>query len=311
MNAKELKAALAVRYCAPEAAIFFEVADATGARQSGYTDAVSMNLWPSRGLLLQGFELKATRSDWLKELKKPAKAEAVFGYVDRWWLVAGDASIVKPGELPSTWGLLVAEGGRLVAKVEAPKLKPKPIPRGFLAAILRRAQESAVKPGEKALAQARDAGYTAGCEHGKLEAERSARQLLKIVEAFEEEIGQKLDRYSEWRNHGLGKAVRLALALGKLNVPLAVDVMETQAQAILEAVREIRAAGAAEQLRPPVLCPGCKLALYDLAAKAGICTDCAEREGRPFCVGECSNRIDPESALAPYCSEGCKFAAHT
>jgi hypothetical protein len=58
---------LAARYCAPAWAIFYEVANATGANGSRYADAVAMSLYPSRGLELHGFEVKKSRWDWVRE----------------------------------------------------------------------------------------------------------------------------------------------------------------------------------------------------------------------------------------------------
>lgn len=63
MKTAEIKAALRAKFCAPEWAIMFEVGDGTGASQSRWADAVAMNLWPSRGLQIHGFEIKAHRSD--------------------------------------------------------------------------------------------------------------------------------------------------------------------------------------------------------------------------------------------------------
>ena len=70
MNTSELQAALVKRH-PPEAwALCFEVGDATGGGHTRWADAVAMSLWPSRGLHLHGFEIKASRSDWVKELKR-------------------------------------------------------------------------------------------------------------------------------------------------------------------------------------------------------------------------------------------------
>ena len=52
------------------------------------------------------------RSDWLRELRDPAKAEEFRRYCDRWWLVVSDCAIVKPGELPTGWGLLARRAAR-------------------------------------------------------------------------------------------------------------------------------------------------------------------------------------------------------
>ena len=110
----EIHAALRDRYKPPEYAFLEEVRNDAGFDASRSCDAIAMSLWPSRGLDLQGFEIKASRSDWLRELKDPAKAEAVCKFCDFWWLAVGDAGIVLDGELPVSWGLLVPRGDKLV-----------------------------------------------------------------------------------------------------------------------------------------------------------------------------------------------------
>ena len=106
-------------------------------------DAMAMGLWPSTGLDLIGFELKVSRSDWLHELKDPTKAQEMKQFCDRWYLVIPDESIIKPGELPEGWGLMVASGrGRTMkVKIEAPKLQPVDIDRLLLASIFRNITE--------------------------------------------------------------------------------------------------------------------------------------------------------------------------
>lgn len=127
------------RYPAPEWALLEEVAPKNGGGY-GYTDAVAIGLYQSRGHAVHGFEYKVSRGDWLKELKSPGKAEAVFSYCDRWWLVAAKG-IVWPGELPATWGLIEATPATLRVSIEAPKLQPKPLSREFFASLVRRAHE--------------------------------------------------------------------------------------------------------------------------------------------------------------------------
>jgi hypothetical protein len=129
-----VRAALRERYCKPEWSIFFEVSNGTGARSHRYADAVAMNLFPSRGLEVHGFEIKTYRSDWLRELKNPEKAEAVFKYCNRWWIVA-EKGLVKPGELPPTWGLIEHNAGKLRQDTEAPKLSPIPMDKTFSAIV--------------------------------------------------------------------------------------------------------------------------------------------------------------------------------
>lgn len=139
LSTGEINRRLAVKYGGTEWATFFEVADSTGAA-SGYMDMLAMNLWSSRGYAIHGFEVKASRGDWLKELKTPKKADLFFNRVDYWWLVIGDKEIVKPGELPDTWGLIQPHGSGLSIKTKATKIKATyEFNRSWLAAILRRA----------------------------------------------------------------------------------------------------------------------------------------------------------------------------
>lgn len=127
----------------PSFALIEEVASSTGGAQR-YADAIGMELWKSNGYEWHGFEIKTSRADWLTELKDPTKADAFKRYMDRWFLVVGDQSIVKAGELPAGWGLLEPGMGSLRQAIKAPKLTPEPMPPHFLAAIMRRVVEQSV-----------------------------------------------------------------------------------------------------------------------------------------------------------------------
>lgn len=140
MKTAEVKAILKAHHAKSEWAILFEVANATGAGGNRYADAIAMGLWPSRGLHIHGYEIKVSRSDWLKELKNPCKADEIGKFCDYWWIVA-PVGIVKEEELPETWGLYEVVDGKLVKKVAAAKNEyVTPLTRPFLAALLRRAQ---------------------------------------------------------------------------------------------------------------------------------------------------------------------------
>lgn len=137
----QINGLLRERYCAPEWAIFFEVQNGTGAGRSRYADALAMNLFPSRGLELHGFEVKVSRSDWKRELSNPHKAEDHFKNCDRWWIVA-PKGVVEKDELPPTWGHIIADESGLRQTVVAPRLEPVQWSRAFVAAFLRRASET-------------------------------------------------------------------------------------------------------------------------------------------------------------------------
>lgn len=214
----ELKQLMKSYFCPPEWALFFEVYASTGGA-GGRTDAVAINTYPSRGLLIHGFEMKVSRADWLRELKEPAKAEEMFGCCDHWWLVVGDRSIVKPGELPEPWGLMAPRSNGILAIVtRAQKLKPKPLDRGLIASLARRANEMATESIEDRVAF--DTKILTGerdeARRERDELRRIDRQhLMKQVAAFEQASGIKIaDRWS----HGdqIGKIVKAVLEHGQL-----------------------------------------------------------------------------------------------
>ncbi|MBS3648711.1 hypothetical protein KEU06_08725 [Pseudaminobacter sp. 19-2017] len=144
MRTGDVKAALRRYFNPREYALMFEVSNGTGANARRHADAVVMNLWPSRGLLIEGFEIKVSRSDWRRELSLPEKAEAVAQYCDKWWIVSPE-NIVQAHELPALWGHMeVLPNGSLRVKKPAPKKNldtVTPLNRNFVAAMLRRASE--------------------------------------------------------------------------------------------------------------------------------------------------------------------------
>lgn len=194
-------------------AVFKEVSNSTGWAGKRYADMLALSLWPSRGLELHGFEIKVSRTDWLRELKKPKKADEIQRFCDRWWVAAGDASIVKDGELPPTWGLLVLTGSKLTCKVDAPQLTPEILDRGFVAALLRRASDSA----QELERQAHRRGFQEGSSQGPEVHQRTLASLRmdvegleKRIQIFEEKSGVQIDA---WRPGDVGKAVRTVLEL--------------------------------------------------------------------------------------------------
>jgi len=137
---RKLYEALHLRHQPPEWALFNEVPSMTGGGVRS-ADAVAMNLYASRGHRVHGFEVKASRGDWLRELRDPSKSEPIQRFCHHWWVVT-PKGLVLDGELPPTWGLLELCGGVLRQKVKAPKLDAQPMSVPFIAAILRRASQS-------------------------------------------------------------------------------------------------------------------------------------------------------------------------
>lgn len=216
IHTTNLKRALRDRFCQPEWSIFFEVASGTGATGRRRADAVAMNMYPSRGLEVHGFEIKASRADWLRELKNPQKAELVFQYCDRWWLVAGKG-VVQEGELPSTWGLLElgTEKGSLRQAAPAPPLEPIPMAKPFIASLLRQAGKLDETERRDAMAAEHDRvreEYMQRVAKAKERANENYNILLKRIQEFEERTGIEIDRYGP--SEELAKAIILVNKLG-------------------------------------------------------------------------------------------------
>lgn len=205
------------KFAPPEYATMFKVTDGTGTSYSRIADAVAMNLWPSRGGAVHGFEVKISRQDWLRELKNPEKAEAISQYCDYWWIVA-PKDIIKAGELPPTWGTLHPHGNGLKIGTKAPKLKAKPLDKLFIGAMLRRASEDTVPKAQIAQElQAKYAeGHAAAEKHAMQHMAANSRaalieleQLKLALAAFELESGVKI---GTWDAGKIGSAVQAVLS---------------------------------------------------------------------------------------------------
>lgn len=192
MRSEDVRAALKKKFTAPEYALFFEVGDATGGRARRWADALAMGLWPSRGLALQGFEIKVSRSDLQSELKNPAKAESIARYCRHWWL-ATPPGLVRDGELPDGWGLYEVHPNGLRCIKQAPPLSIEPISPEFLAAILRRASEQDRKFDEAALSAAIDRDEARTRERIKSFVDQRTYDLNQRTESAERKLKEIYD----------------------------------------------------------------------------------------------------------------------
>ena len=140
MKAVDVEAALAKAYCEPKHALFYEVP--TRPDNSGRKiDALSIALWQSLNFEITGFEIKVSRSDWLRELKDPAKGEALFQFCHQFYVVTPKNppnTIIRPDEVPANWGWIEVTRDKIYTVKKAPKLSPEPLTVGLMVAILRR-----------------------------------------------------------------------------------------------------------------------------------------------------------------------------
>lgn len=213
LRTEQMRVALRTRFCQPEWALFFEVADGTGASQRRWADAMAMNMWGSRGLALHGFEIKVSRSDWKRELANPAKAESIAGLCDFWSIVA-PKGMIPLDELPPGWGLLEVDSDlRIAQRVTGPKnTNPAALTRSFVASLLR----SAAKVDESIIRGAID---IARSDWEKTVEERirqrteylcsDGAEALKLLDEFKELSGIDLRSY-KWDAKKLHKALVIA-----------------------------------------------------------------------------------------------------
>lgn len=93
-----------------EYAFLRHVRNAAGHDAKRTFDAVAVGLWQSRGHDIHVIEVKVSRSDLLRELNKPDKAEDAAKVADR-FSIAAPRGICTLAELPATWGYIEVSGG--------------------------------------------------------------------------------------------------------------------------------------------------------------------------------------------------------
>lgn len=110
-------------------------------------DYMCVDLWGGyTGPKIHGHEIKTSRSDWLTEIRDPEKAQAFAQYMDYFWLVVSDKDIVRPGELPAGWGLMISYGHTTRVLVDAPQnMDVLQMRRGMQATLSRAVMKTTVR----------------------------------------------------------------------------------------------------------------------------------------------------------------------
>lgn len=201
---------LADRFSGHDGCMLFEVPDATGFNKNRTADGISMGFWPSRGLLVEGYEYKCQRGDWLKELKSPAKADGFYARCDLWWLVTSDDKIAKLEEIPEGWGWCAMKKSRLAILKKATRNQNPTFDRNFLAGLLRSATRGDKKRDAEELRSLRHEGWMEGDKFGRQQMEKEcnhhkerAEQAEKILNELEQNLGVRIAH----KRFGYGRAL--------------------------------------------------------------------------------------------------------
>ncbi len=200
MKSSEICAALRERYKQPEWALFFEVGSGTGANCKRHADALAMNMYPSRGLSIVGFEIKVSHSDLKRELENPVKAEEIARFCNEWYLAVPEGLIKENDLIPAAWGVIECKEGRLWTNKKAEPLEPQPITKAFMAAVLRSAGKVDEATFELAINQVRNECWKETENTIKSQVEMQTKRLretLKNYEQFEQLTGEKIGAYAD------------------------------------------------------------------------------------------------------------------
>lgn len=207
-----IEEALAAKYCSPHYITLFEVRDSTSFDSSRSADAITVSLYRSRGREITGFEIKKSRSDWLRELKQPDKAEEIGKFCDWFFLVTNDEAVAKVEEIPGPWGYMVLKGEKFKVVKKAERLTPAPIDRHFLCSLLystRKDAESSFSSRLEEAVQERLNSHASGLQYQYESAQKRSDTLEKQIEDFETASGLSI----RWGNQAkIGEAVKRFMA---------------------------------------------------------------------------------------------------
>lgn len=104
-------------------------------------DAFAMALWPSKDFLRVAYEIKASRQDWLNEIKNPVKRMQAWHLSNEFWFVM-PAGVIKEGDWRRNMtgcGLLVIRDDGSIRSVYRARQRKRcwPMPIGFIASLMR------------------------------------------------------------------------------------------------------------------------------------------------------------------------------
>lgn len=121
-----------------------QVPDGTGMHLGHWVDAVVFSLWESKGFTRSAFEVKVSRSDFLRELQNPLKHKWALECFHEFWFVAPQ-DVIQIDELPPSIGWMCPRGSKLVIKRHAVQNPNPKLDDVLLAAFMRAASKEISK----------------------------------------------------------------------------------------------------------------------------------------------------------------------
>lgn len=186
---------LEAKYSLPHHVFLWEVRNSTGFDSTRSCDALALSLYVSRGHALTGFEIKEHRSDWLSELKKPDKAEAIAQFCDFFFLVTSDQKIAKLEEIPIPWGWLAFTGARFKVMKKAEQIKSRPLDRAMVCSLVYATMQRFTNESRKLLEEAVEKEVQSRhrvITYERDEAQERYRALKDSMNEFEKHSGLNL-----------------------------------------------------------------------------------------------------------------------
>lgn len=202
LTSADIIARLRKRWEPPEWVLMTEFHNATGANATNRFDALAFNVWPSRGMVRIGVEVKVSRSDFARELAHHDKRAAIERHCHEVYFAVAKG-VCEPREIPEPWGLLVEHGDSMKCV-----LKPKfrdvgPMDPGLGIVAIRRLHEQLAQAhqrhyifeGEQVTQEQIDALVAKGHERR----EELYDQRQRAIEEDRKEALTQLATVDEWK----------------------------------------------------------------------------------------------------------------